>query len=335
MSESSYERLRRTLEAERAQARLIIAGIADHPPPDHASWLPQEWLTAGMADELSKAATASGSDSAGRAVALAKLAIAVSEKLGASYPRVTIIQMQVHAWIALGNAHRLMKNLQQSLEALDLADALLATDDVLVYEETFVMLARAKTLYELGLSTEALGMLANARSVFEQFGDTVYSGECEQLISKIRRKTRHWRPGEEERRVVEQAYSLETPDDARRRWATGVALMWSGKPSGAGAMLSDARQALTRMNLHAEAAIAGLDLLETHVALHEHREARRLLAQLVEEFRAPEWDERAVAALLYLQDLPKLPRETVQYVRTYVARLSTQPYTPFRLPQTD
>jgi tetratricopeptide (TPR) repeat protein len=120
---------------------------------------------------------------------------------------------------------------------------------------------------------------------------------------------------------------------ARAAWGIGFTLLAAGRYTAAIPVLRDARQQLRALSLPEEGGIAGVDLVQAYLAVDQQNAARRLLLAVIEEFRTAGLNERAVAALTYLQEVaPEARRETARHVRAYLDRLREEPALPFLPP---
>lgn len=103
---------------------------------------------------------------------IAKLAEAVAEALPRhAYPKLILVQTLAAARRDLGRAYRAFARNQESLALLRSAEDLLADQAALAHERALVRLNIAITLLELERYEEARKYLAEAKTVFREYGD--------------------------------------------------------------------------------------------------------------------------------------------------------------------
>jgi len=113
---------------------------------------------------------------------------------------------------------------------------------------------------------------------------------------------------------------------ARASWGIGLALLGAAKHEPAIPLLRDARESFLALSMVEEAGLAGIELVEAHLALERREIAREILGAVIDEFRDASLNERALVALAYLRELgPEARRESVQHVHAYLLRLRREP----------
>lgn len=121
---------------------------------------------------------------------------------------------------------------------------------------------------------------------------------------------------------------------ARASWGVGLALLTAGKFEAAIPVLQEARFAFRALRMPEEAGLAGVELVEAHLALERQAVARDVLLAVIEEFREARLNERALVALAYLRDLgPAALPATAHHVHSYLFRLRSEPTLLFLPPE--
>jgi tetratricopeptide (TPR) repeat protein len=120
---------------------------------------------------------------------------------------------------------------------------------------------------------------------------------------------------------------------ARARWGIGMALLNASKYEAAIPLLRDAREDFRELAMIEEAGLAGIELVEAHLALDRTDAAREILAVVIDELRGASLSEHALVALAYLRDLgPAVRRESAHHVYAYLLRLRREPALLFQPP---
>lgn len=120
---------------------------------------------------------------------------------------------------------------------------------------------------------------------------------------------------------------------ARANWGIGLALLGASRFDAAIPLLRDARVAFLGLGMIEEAGLAGIELVEAHLALDRSDTARAILTIVIDELRAASLGERALVALAYLRDLgPAVRRESARHVHAYLLRLRREPALLFHPP---
>ncbi len=131
------------------------------------------YLTYGLYERLLEVSKERARDEPIDAVELARLALAVAEKLdGASYGEPTILEIRTAALAALGNAQRLAADFEAAAGSLALAERiLLEQDDCDRLELAHIYSLTASLLTDLGRFDKAVAVLAKARAIYERVRD--------------------------------------------------------------------------------------------------------------------------------------------------------------------
>lgn len=178
--------LRQQLVRERAEAEPVLMTIGRRLPfleipPD----IPSEWRTLPVVDGLCRIVTEHLALSPAVSVRVAELAIAVADVLTPAYPRVLQRTARTRAWRALGDARRAAGDPEHSLSALDHARRIAEERTALAEEAGYIELSAARTLVDLGLTSEAWQRLHSARVVFESLRLDEPVTQCDELLRRM------------------------------------------------------------------------------------------------------------------------------------------------------
>jgi len=164
----------RKLQQEREVSRDVVARLLRDTP--YAEW-PKlaeraELRNSGALDELSREVVSRVDRVPLESLAVAELATTVAASLPAdAYPHVVLAQLRAQSWKDRGLALCYLARYSDALGALDRAEQILAPYGTLAHDRAIVHFARATTLQEANRFDEAIAVLANCKSVFEDHGD--------------------------------------------------------------------------------------------------------------------------------------------------------------------
>jgi hypothetical protein len=192
--DSADDAIERRLNAERTAAVAIVrtirelldAGKAISPPAP-------EWVTAGVAEELSHAFNEVPEGSRLQAQALAECQLAVASRLDDSYPADVRASSLAIAWTNVATADLLSAAPRAALKSLDEADAALDGHPEPELLRAVVDVSRAPVLNTLGRDEEARKLVERAREVFERWGHEDGLVQCAEILAMIGRPGRRRR----------------------------------------------------------------------------------------------------------------------------------------------
>jgi tetratricopeptide (TPR) repeat protein len=165
----------RKLQQEREGAAGIAARLLNGTP--YGQW-PQlkdreELRNSGALDELSREVAARVDRVPLESLAIAELATAVAETLPAdAYPQIVLAQIRAQAWKDRGLALCYLARHNDCLSSLDRAEHVLASFGTLAHDRAIVRYARASALQEIGRFDDAIALLDECKTIFEDHGDT-------------------------------------------------------------------------------------------------------------------------------------------------------------------
>lgn len=118
-----------------------------------------------------------------------------------------------------------------------------------------------------------------------------------------------------------------TPEIARTKGGLGRVSLSRGRYAEARTLLTEVRSVFLTLQMPEEAGLAGLELVETFIALGEEFRAIAVVEEVLAEFRRANLNGRAATALAYLRDMVSTPRapEAARHVRKYVEALKEEP----------
>lgn len=146
-----------------------------------------------------------------RAKAIAELEVSIAENLPPNrYHRITIVQTLCYAWRNIGVALRTLGRLEDSLEALAVAERELPQHGVLLHDIAIVRMSTAMTLQEMQRFEEARKYLAQSKLVFAEYGDDkrlVLATFCEGVL--LQRMKHHREAREAYLSLLSSGYTIE------------------------------------------------------------------------------------------------------------------------------
>lgn len=183
-----FVELGQQLTRERAEAEPILMTLRQRlplleVPPD----VPNEWRTLPVVDGLCGIVAEQLERSPAASMRVAELAIAVADVLDPAYPNVLQRTARARAWRALGDARRATGDPERSLSALDHARSIAEEQTALAEDTACIDLSAARTLIDLGLTSEASQRLQTARSVFGSLGLAEPVAQCDELLHSMDR----------------------------------------------------------------------------------------------------------------------------------------------------
>src|SRR5258708_32119990 len=207
MGAEDYARIAARLEAERAAAAPVVRQLAAALDEHWDREIPPEWRQVGFVQELTAAAREALQRDAQATLTLAQFAIVVAGGLpaAAAYPEAIRIQAEAGAWKEVANAHRYRSEYEAALRALDVADGRLAGAAGLGHDRAVMRLTRALVLADQDQAGEALRLLAECLTDFDDYDDRRRIAQCLQLRGMIEQRATRFRE-----RVVADQNALET-----------------------------------------------------------------------------------------------------------------------------
>jgi tetratricopeptide (TPR) repeat protein len=296
-------------EARFARERELAAPLVEairHDPPSEPS---PDWITLGFAYELCGAAheapTPEGCE------ALARLAVAVAERLGAVDRPVVRRHITARAWKELANAHRARGRYAEALAALDRAGDAIGDDPALPWDEAVLTLCRATTLSNMNRQEEALQLLAEARAVLEKLCDRRRVAQCELLHGLI--SHRRGDPATAERSYREASRLALAAGDIRTAgsaWLNiGALAAQGGRVAGAMESLAQARALFRELEARDELARGDWWIGVALLAAGKGEDAMALLSGVRDAFRDLDMpEERGLAGVDLVEALLSLGR---------------------------
>ncbi|HKR64234.1 MAG TPA: hypothetical protein VJZ00_10935 [Thermoanaerobaculia bacterium] len=359
----------RRLQQERDAADVVERALKDTPRFDWPRLVEREELrTSGVVERLAKIADSLERDPQ-EGLAVAQLATSLADAIDdAAYPRVVTAQLRAHAWKDLARAFCYLSRYEESLGALDRADAYMESFGTLAHDRAIVRFVRSIVLQHLRRFDEAQALLAECRVVFRDHGDTRRYGKCVLASANllVRRgdhaaardllmhflasadgdayaiacSTLGWcalhlghaaEALEHFTSAMERFGKLDWElECVRASYGAGCALLRLGRLDEAIEKLDAARERFTARALVEEAGLSGLEIVEALLLREEVDDARALAAKLVQEFTAARLNRRAVAALAYLHDAMTASSATPEIVRSVHAYISALRIDPTR-----
>ncbi len=351
----------RRLQQERDAADIVTLALRETNRDEWPRLAEREDLrTSGVLERLAKIADTLERDPQ-EGLAVARLATAIADAIDdTTYPRIVTAQLRAHAWKDLGRALCYLARYDESLAALDRADAYMTAFGTLAHDRAIVHFVRAIVLQHLRRFDEAKALLDECRVVFLDHGDTRLYGKCtlasgnllvrrgdhaaaraqflellptaDRDASAIARCALGWcalhlgDPGEALDHFTHASQLLRQLDwdldIVRASYGTGCALLRLGRLEEAIERLQFARERFTARTLVEEAGLSGLEIVEALVMREELEEAKQLAAKLVAEFASANLNRRAVAALAYLNEAMTASSATPEIVRSVHAYVS-------------
>jgi len=125
---------------------------------------------------------------------------------------------------------------------------------------------------------------------------------------------------------------------ARTKGCLGRVSLSLGRYAEAQKLLTEARSVFLTLHMPEEGGLAGLELVETFIALREEFRAVAVVEEVIAEFQRANLNGRVATALAYLRDMvpSRRAREAARHVRKYVETLKHEPELLFRpLPEDD
>jgi len=118
-----------------------------------------------------------------------------------------------------------------------------------------------------------------------------------------------------------------TGEIARTKGFLGRISLSLGRYPEARKLLTETRSVFLSLHMPEEAGLAGLELVESFIALREEFRAMAVVEEVIAEFRRANLNGRAATALAYLRDMVSSPRapEAARHVRKYVEALKHEP----------
>ena len=187
---AEFAALAKRLSEERLFATAAICAIRNRVKAGIAVVFPPEWITAGMAEQLTDASAEILAESADHARTFAGYALDVANRLDDSYGSIIRASTQAHAWMQSANVTLQGGNPEAAMLALTRAGDILRDQGALAHDRALVDVVRATTMKSLGRRSEAMSYLEGARQVFADFGDATRIAECERIMNVVRQDAR-------------------------------------------------------------------------------------------------------------------------------------------------
>lgn len=176
-----FAAIARRLAAERKAAAVNVERLLNKTPREAWPSLAHhpDLSTSGALERLGKIFDDHYGSDPTYSLNIAELAVAVAEALPQdSYPNLILVQTLAAARRDLGRAYRAFARNLESLEVLTSADTLLASQAALAHDHALVRLNIAITLQELERYKESRKLLAHAKAIFREYGDTRRLTNC-------------------------------------------------------------------------------------------------------------------------------------------------------------
>lgn len=183
---AEFARVAEQLRRERADAAAIVEAVTRNPWAHAREPIPASWITAGLAQELTAAASAPRDGERPRKrLGVALLATRIAAALDQRYPEVMRLQLTAHAWRAVAEAHYSKGDHAEALVALALADRVIHDHHALSFDNAYLQLMLARILHRVGRGREILPQLAEARDVLREHGAESQVAQCDRLRGLI------------------------------------------------------------------------------------------------------------------------------------------------------
>ncbi|HEX8616675.1 MAG TPA: tetratricopeptide repeat protein [Thermoanaerobaculia bacterium] len=360
----------RRLQREREESAGVVSRLLQETPREQWPELAQraELRTSGALEHLAALAGELERDPQ-RSLAASELATAIADSIPEdSYPRVVLAQLRASAWKERARALCYLSRYDESVAALDRADAALAPFGTLAHDQAIIDFVRSIVLQHLRRFDEAQALLESCRVVFNDHGDVRLYRNCTVAAGNLLVRRGDYRAAREVLLVLladgdaeatararfalgwcaihlgRADEALEHFADAARRlqqlgsemevvrsvYGCGSALLRLGRVDEAIERLTSARTRFLAHALVEEAGLCGLEIVEAEMLHGNFEGARTLASAIVHEFTKAALNRRAVAALAYLQDAIAASSATPEVVRNVHAYISSLKLDPAR-----
>ena len=164
----------RKLQQEREGAAALVSRLLSETP--YAEWPRlaerEELRNSGALEKLGQEGITRLHRNPLEALAIAELTTRIADALpDNAYPTIVMAQLRANAWKDRGQALWYLARYQESLTALDHAERLLEPFGTLAHDRAIVRLVRASALQDFHRFEEALALLAECKTVFNDHGD--------------------------------------------------------------------------------------------------------------------------------------------------------------------
>ncbi len=159
------------IAAEREAARPIVQELVASGRPVEDIEIPEGWRTAGMVDELTKAARRIAEADTTRALALAQLALTITEIVFCDYPSTLSSVLKGRAWKEIGYLHLFQNAYEAHFRAMESAQSCFATESALFHDEICTKYGRVGGLIFTRQFPKALEVIDEAKKTFREYGD--------------------------------------------------------------------------------------------------------------------------------------------------------------------
>ena len=314
------------LDSEDARAESVVAALMATPPE---SWTSQaeshpEWLTVGMVRKLISAAGQAIQTMPRDAVALARVATSIADRLeDGKYESQVIAKHRAGAWRTYAYTLYYAGHFATGWEAIEVAQKALSGVPLGDYDAARAGIVRAYLLRSLENTGAAYDDARKSAAVFAAFGDASRSTVAAFAYAYVLLKEQHYRAaldvyeqqlssttdremlgllhlnigfchrelGEFDTALQQYQIALDAFEEAnsissatRVRWNIAGVLLAAGRLNDAYPRLLAARDALTSLGMHAEAMLARLELAEVLLAQERYAEIEPLCREVMSYF---------------------------------------------------
>ncbi|MBV8519943.1 MAG: tetratricopeptide repeat protein [Acidobacteria bacterium] len=361
----------RKIQAERALAAEQVEKLLKETPRAQWPRLVNEerLRTHGALEQLSNAVEQRRDRNPVEALAVAEIASSIAASL-ADYPGVLLAQMRSQALKDRAQVLCALARYDESLATITAAEELLEPFGALGHDVATLQFTRANVLQHLRRFDEASQLLEECRRTFHSYGDTRLSTTAAIALGNLLVRRGDYRAACQLLQPLAQhteaptrpivllalgwcAVHLNAPDDAleyftgaragfralgrtvselKAAYGVASALLHLGRLADAAAQFSETRDRFLASDVIEEAGLSGLGMVEVYLLRNENDHARDLAARIVHEFSEARLNQRAIAALAYLNEAIAASNATPDVARSvceYILALQLEPTCEF------
>lgn len=288
--------------AERAAARPVVEELRTKSVTVWERELPQDWRTAGFAQELVRAADEVLEDDPRQSLVFAQLALTVTTSIPRNaYPAPLHAQIEGSAWRQIGTAHRYRSAYDAALRAYDAAECCFRSEDSLAHDVAINDYARAIVLSDMGRQAEARKILESVLPIFREFGDHRRVVKAMTVTGVIEQREGRFR---EAHAAFESALREVADDDLQTRATLDLNLGYTkaelGRTNEAVLLLHQALALFTELKMTGEATRTEWVLARILLGRGEFERSIPMLDRVRDDFRRRSMPEEAGLAGLDL-----------------------------------